>query len=69
MTVSLAWLTGLNEFNEHHTLMSDLPTMIDRCELPTPNVRRSDFSKPELDVTRVSICEGDNCDPLHVAHT
>jgi hypothetical protein len=49
--------------------MSDLSTVTDRGEPLAANVRRSDFSKPKLDVTLVSICEGDNCDPLQVAHT
>lgn len=45
--------------------MSDLPTVIGRGEPLAPNVRRSDFSEANLD----SIREGDNCDPLLVAHT
>lgn len=69
MIVSLAWLTGLYEFDEHHTTMSDLPTVVSRGEPLASNVRRSDFIEPIRDVTRVSIREGDNCDPLLVAHT
>jgi hypothetical protein len=43
--------------------------VIGRGEPLASNLRRSDFSKPKLDVNLVSICEGDNCDPLQVAHT
>lgn len=43
--------------------------MIGRGEPLASNLRRSDFSKPKRDVNLVSVCEGDNCDPLQVAHT
>ena len=49
--------------------MSDLPTVIGRGEPLAPNVRRSDFSEANREVNLVSIREGDNCDPLLVAHT
>ena len=51
--VWLAWLTGLYEFDEHHTLMSDLPTVIGRGEPHAPNVRRSDFSDPKREMNLV----------------
>lgn len=50
-------------------MMSDLPTVIDRGEPLATNVRRSDFSEAKRDVNPVSIRDGDNCDPLQVAHT
>ena len=40
-------------FDEHHTLVSDLPTMIGRGEPHAPNVRRSDFSDPKLEMNLV----------------
>ena len=55
MTVLLAWLTGLNEFDNHHTVMSDLSTVTDRGEPLTANVRRSVLNVPKRDVTLVSI--------------
>lgn len=49
--------------------MSDLPTVIGRGEPLALNVRRSDFSEAKREVNLDSIREGDNCDPLQVAHT
>ena len=65
----LAWLTGLRRVRPIITVMSDLPTVIDRGEPLAADVRRSDFSEAKREVNLVSSREGDNCDPLQVAHT
>ena len=53
MTIALAWLTGLNEIDNHHSLMSDLSTVTDRGEPLALNVRRSDFSDPKREMNLV----------------
>lgn len=60
---------AVTSLTNHRTLLSDLPTVIGRGELRVAGVGRSDFSEANSEVNLGSIREGDNCDPLHVAHT